>query len=67
MEVSWRLLALPLTGIVNSPTPFAPQPAAEREVVPLDENTAVILVIGVATFLVALVGLVIKLIELGRK
>ncbi len=28
---------------------------------------AVTLVLGVATFLVALVGLVIKLIELGRK
>jgi hypothetical protein len=33
----------------------------------LEINTAVILVIGVATVLVAFVGLVIKLIELGRK
>lgn len=33
----------------------------------MDSNTTVILVVGVATFLVALVGLVIKLIELGRK
>jgi type IV secretory pathway TrbD component len=47
--------------------PDMPQPAAERTVVLLDENTAVILVIGVATLLVAFVGLVIKLIELGRK
>ncbi len=30
-------------------------------------ETAVILVLGVATLLVSLVGLVVKLIELGRK
>jgi hypothetical protein len=33
----------------------------------MDSNTIVILVLGVATVLVALVGLVIKLVELGRK
>jgi hypothetical protein len=33
----------------------------------MDPNTIVILVIGVVTILVALVGLVIKLFELGRK
>ena len=33
----------------------------------MDSNTIVILVVGVATVLVALVGLVIKLVELGRK
>ena len=33
----------------------------------LNVDTAVILVLGVATLIVGLVGLVIKLIELGRK
>lgn len=33
----------------------------------LNVDTAVILVLGVATLIVVLVGLVIKLIELGRK
>jgi hypothetical protein len=33
----------------------------------LETETVVILVIGVATFVVALVALVIKLVELGRK
>jgi hypothetical protein len=33
----------------------------------LDENSIVILVIGVATFVVAFVTLVVKLIELSRK
>lgn len=33
----------------------------------MDLNTTVTLVIGSATFLVAFVGLVIKLIELSRK
>ena len=33
----------------------------------MNENTVVILVIGVGTMLVAIVGLVIKLVELGRK
>ena len=33
----------------------------------MNENTVVILVIGVGTLLVAIVGLVIKLVELGRK
>ncbi len=33
----------------------------------MDVNSIVILVIGVATLLVAIVGLVIKLIELTRK
>jgi hypothetical protein len=33
----------------------------------MNEDSVVLLVIGVATVLVALVGLVIKLVELGRK
>jgi hypothetical protein len=33
----------------------------------MDVETVAILVVGVATVLVALVGLVIKLVELGRK
>jgi len=33
----------------------------------MNGNTVVILVIGVATLMVAIVGLVIKLVELGRK
>ena len=33
----------------------------------MNENSVVILVVGVATVTIALVGLVIKLIELGRK
>jgi hypothetical protein len=33
----------------------------------LDPNTVIVLVIGVATFVVALVTLVVKLIELARK
>jgi len=33
----------------------------------MDVEVAVMLVVGVATVLVALVGLVIKLVELGRK
>jgi hypothetical protein len=36
-------------------------------VILLDENSIVILVIGVATFVVAFVTLVVKLIELSRK
>jgi hypothetical protein len=44
-----------------------PQLAAEGQVILLETDTTVILVIGVATLLVAFVGLVIKLIELGRK
>lgn len=41
--------------------------ATEREVMFLKLDTVVILVLGVATLFVGLVGLVIKLIELGRK
>lgn len=41
--------------------------AAERQVIILSDNNVVILVIGVATFVVAFVGLVVKLIELSRK
>ena len=33
----------------------------------MNTDSVVILVIGVATILVALIGLVIKLVELGRK
>lgn len=33
----------------------------------MELNTVVILVIGVATVMVAVIGLMIKLIELGRK
>ena len=33
----------------------------------MDLNTIVVLVIGVATLVVAMIGLMIKLIELGRK
>ena len=33
----------------------------------MEVDSVVILVVGVATVLVALVGLVIKLVELGRK
>ena len=33
----------------------------------MNSNSVVILVIGVATVTIALVGLVIKLVELGRK
>ena len=43
------------------------QPATEGKVICMKVETAVILVLGVATLLVSLVGLVIKLIELGRK
>jgi hypothetical protein len=44
-----------------------PQPAAERQVMCMEANTVVILVIGVATVTVGVVGLMIKLVELGRK
>ena len=37
------------------------------EVISMNTELAMILVIGVATVLVALIGLVIKLVELGRK
>lgn len=43
------------------------QPATEGKVICMKIETAVILVLGVATLLVSLVGLVVKLIELGRK
>lgn len=33
----------------------------------MDDDVVVILVIGVATLMVAIFGLVIKLVELGRK
>jgi len=36
-------------------------------VISLNENNVVILVIGVATFVIAFVGLVVKLVELSRK
>ena len=47
--------------------PIAPQPAAERQVIYLSTENVVILVLGVVTLTVAFVGLVVKLIELGRK
>ncbi|MCW1430604.1 hypothetical protein [Novosphingobium sp. JCM 18896] len=46
---------------------FLPQLAAERRWYHVIIENVVILVLGVATFMVGLVGLVIKLIELGRK
>jgi len=38
-----------------------------REVFPMNGEALVVLVIGVASLMVAIVGLVIKLVELGRK
>jgi len=36
-------------------------------VIPIDQNATATLVIGVATFLVALLGLILKIIELTRR
>ena len=47
--------------------PLRPQLAAEGMVIHLKIETVAILVMGVATFLVALLQLVVKLIELNRK
>ncbi len=44
-----------------------PQPAAEGEVIYLNTKDVVILVFGAVTLTVTFVGLVVKLIELGRK
>ena len=44
-----------------------PQLAAERQVILMNTQSVVILVIGVATITGALIGLVIRLVELGRK
>ena len=43
------------------------QLATEGQVISMEINTVVILVVGFATVMVALLALVIKLIELGRK
>ena len=61
----WMLFAS-LAGSPLRTTP-APQPAAEREVIRMTDEALVVLVIGVATLMVAIVGLVIKLVELGRR
>jgi hypothetical protein len=42
-------------------------PASVREVIFIDERTVIALVLGVAMLVVAIVGLVVKLIELSRK
>lgn len=47
--------------------PSLPQLAARKGVSKMAVDNVVVLVIGVATLVVAFVGLVIKLIELGRK
>ncbi|MGN7997671.1 hypothetical protein [Sphingomonas sp. 22176] len=46
---------------------FSAAPAAEKEVIYLQVNNVAVLVLGSATFVVALLGLVVKLIELSRK
>jgi len=46
---------------------FSAAPAAEKEVILLAQHSTAVLVLGVATFIVALLGLVVKLIELSRK
>jgi hypothetical protein len=43
------------------------QLATERQAIWMETSTVVILVIGVVTLTVAFVGLMIKLVELGRK
>ncbi|WP_285021248.1 hypothetical protein [Novosphingobium sp. fls2-241-R2A-195] len=50
-----------------APIPRWSQLAAEGQVMRMDLQTTVTLVLGVATLIVALVTLTIKLIELGRK
>jgi hypothetical protein len=59
-----RFASLAGSSPITSPTP---QPAAEREVIWMSIEAIVVLVIGVATLIVAIVGLAIKLVELGRK
>jgi hypothetical protein len=48
-------------------TDLTPQPAAEGTVIYLNAKDVVILVLGAVTLTVTFVGLVVKLIELGRK
>jgi uncharacterized protein HemY len=43
------------------------QLATERQVMNMETHTVVILVVGIVTAMVAVLTLVIKLIELGRK
>ena len=45
----------------------SPHRAAGKEVIDLNENVVVILVLGIATFVVALLTFVLKLIEITRK
>ena len=42
-------------------------PARRREVVYIESDTVIALVVGIAMFIVALIGLVVKLIELSRR
>ena len=42
------------------------QPGRSREVISIDTATIVALVLGVATLVVAILGLVVKIIELSR-
>jgi hypothetical protein len=44
----------------------ATQPGRSREVIHIDTATIVALVLGVATLVVALLSLVVKIIELSR-
>jgi hypothetical protein len=50
-----------------APIPRRSQLAAERQVMWMDTQVVVMLVLGVASLIIALVTLTIKLIELGRK
>lgn len=47
--------------------PLRSLPATERQVMLLKIETVILLITGGATFVVALLQLVVKLIELGRK
>ena len=50
-----------------SQLPSSPHLAAGKEVIDLTLNTMVILIIGIATFMIAFLTFVLKLIELTRK
>jgi len=47
--------------------PIGAPPARRKEVVYIDNETVTALVLGVATLVVAILGLVIKIIELTRR
>lgn len=51
----------------GAPMPLRSLPATERQVMLLKIETVILLITGGATFVVALLQLVVKLIELGRK